>query len=146
MEFTRQEYWSGMPFPFSGDLPDPWDEQYNTGMEPVLQADSLLSEPQRKPLLWVVSINFVQESLKIQGSEENSGAATISFVYPNFITEHLSLKHIPNVIFPGSPLESLIPAQSLILLHTTPLGFHCEDFDDPKSLSSWYSLDWFGTA
>ena len=23
MEFSRQEYWSGMPFPTSGDLPDP---------------------------------------------------------------------------------------------------------------------------
>ena len=32
MEFSRQEYWSGLPFPPLGDLPDP-------GMEPV----SLLS-------------------------------------------------------------------------------------------------------
>ena len=24
MEFSRQEYWSGLPFPSSGDLPDPW--------------------------------------------------------------------------------------------------------------------------
>ena len=23
MEFSRQEYWSGFPFPFPGDLPDP---------------------------------------------------------------------------------------------------------------------------
>ena len=23
MEFSRQEYWSGLPFPFIGDLPDP---------------------------------------------------------------------------------------------------------------------------
>ena len=23
MEFSRQEYWSGVPFPFPGDLPDP---------------------------------------------------------------------------------------------------------------------------
>ena len=41
MEFSRQEYWSGLPFPSPGDLSDP-------GMEPrspVLQADSLLSEP-----------------------------------------------------------------------------------------------------
>ena len=40
MELSRQEYWSGSPFPFPGDLPDP-------GMEPgssALQADSLLSE------------------------------------------------------------------------------------------------------
>ena len=24
MEFPRQEYWSGLPFPSPGDLPDPW--------------------------------------------------------------------------------------------------------------------------
>ena len=37
VEFSRQEYWSGLSFPFPGDLPDP-------GIEPVppaLQADSL---------------------------------------------------------------------------------------------------------
>ena len=41
MELLWQEYWSGLPFPSSGDLPDP-------GMEPwslALQADSLPSEP-----------------------------------------------------------------------------------------------------
>ena len=46
MEFSRQEYWSGLPFPSLGDLPDP-------GMEPrspALQADSLPSEPPGK--LW----------------------------------------------------------------------------------------------
>ena len=40
MDFSRQEYWSGLPFPSPGDLPDP-------GMEPgppALQADSLPSE------------------------------------------------------------------------------------------------------
>ena len=41
LEFCRQEYWSGLPFPSPGDLPD-------SGIEPgspVLQADSLPSEP-----------------------------------------------------------------------------------------------------
>ena len=41
MEFSRQEYWSGLPFPSPGDLPDP-------GIEPgypALQADALPSEP-----------------------------------------------------------------------------------------------------
>ena len=45
MGFSRQEYWSGLPFPSPGDLPDP-------GMEPgsrALQADSLLSELQGSP-------------------------------------------------------------------------------------------------
>ena len=38
--FSRQEYWSGLPFPSPGDLPD-------AGIEPgspALQADSLLTE------------------------------------------------------------------------------------------------------
>ena len=41
MGFSRQEYWSGLPFPSPGDLPDP-------GIEPrssTLQADALTSEP-----------------------------------------------------------------------------------------------------
>ena len=45
MGFSKQEYWSGLAFPSSGDLPDP-------GIElgfPMLQADSLLSEPPGKP-------------------------------------------------------------------------------------------------
>ena len=44
MEFFRREYWSGLPFPLPGDLP-------NLGIEsgsPALQADSLPSEPQGK--------------------------------------------------------------------------------------------------
>ena len=34
MGFPRQEYWSGLPFPSPGDLPDP-------GIKPTLQADAL---------------------------------------------------------------------------------------------------------
>ena len=41
MGISRQEYWSGMPCPSPGDLPDPGIE---TG-SPSLQADSLPSEP-----------------------------------------------------------------------------------------------------
>ena len=44
MEFSRQEYWSGLPFPSPGDLPDPGIEPRS----PALQADALLSEPPGK--------------------------------------------------------------------------------------------------
>ena len=44
MGFCRQEYWSGLPFSSSGDLPDPGIE---TG-SPTLQAASL-PEPPGKP-------------------------------------------------------------------------------------------------
>jgi len=46
IEFSRQEYWSGWPFPSPGDLPDPGIEPRS----PALQADSLLPETQGKPL------------------------------------------------------------------------------------------------
>ena len=45
MGFSRQEYWSGLPFPSPGDLPDPGTEPGS----PALQADSLPSEPPGKP-------------------------------------------------------------------------------------------------
>ena len=56
MEFSMQEYWSGLPFPSPGDLPNP-------GVKPGLlhwQADSLPFEPPGKPnlsaLLIILSI------------------------------------------------------------------------------------------
>ena len=41
IEFSRQEYWSGLPFPSPGDLPNPGIEPGS----PALQADALPSEP-----------------------------------------------------------------------------------------------------
>ena len=45
MEFSRQEYWSGLPFPSPGDLPNPGIEPGS----PALQTDALPSEPPGKP-------------------------------------------------------------------------------------------------
>ena len=41
MRFSRQEYWSGLPLPSPGDLPDPGIKPRS----PALQADALRSEP-----------------------------------------------------------------------------------------------------
>ena len=46
MGFSRQEYWSRLPFPSSGDIPDPGIKPRS----PALQMVSLLSEPPGKPL------------------------------------------------------------------------------------------------
>ena len=46
LELSRQEYWSGLPFPSPGDLPHP-------GIEPefpALQADSLMTEVPGMPI------------------------------------------------------------------------------------------------
>ena len=55
VEFSRQEYWSRLPFLSSGDLPDP-------GIEPrssALQADTLPSEPPGKLIATAVGYKIV---------------------------------------------------------------------------------------
>ena len=44
MGFSRKDYWSGLPFPSPGYLPDPGTDPGS----PALQADALLSEPPGK--------------------------------------------------------------------------------------------------
>ena len=46
MGFSRQEYWSGLPFPSPGDLPNPGIKPGS----PALQAGALSSEPPGKPI------------------------------------------------------------------------------------------------
>ena len=63
MGFSRQEYWSGLPFPSPGDLPNP-------GIEPrslALQADALTSEPPGKPqgLAHVIQNSRLQPNPKL---------------------------------------------------------------------------------
>ena len=62
MGFPRQEYWSGLPFPFPGDLPDPGIKPGS----PALQVGCLLSEPSGKPWwLWVgylISLSHTESS------------------------------------------------------------------------------------
>ena len=56
MRFSGQEYWSGLAFPSSRDLPDPGIEHRS----PALQADALTSEPPGKPKsLWLISYNSI---------------------------------------------------------------------------------------
>ena len=58
MGFSRQEYWSGLPFPSPGDLPDPGIEP-ESPVAPALQADSLLPSHLGSPDIHIhVSIRF----------------------------------------------------------------------------------------
>ena len=49
MGFSRQEHWSGLPFPSPGDLPDPGSEPGS----PALEGDSLLAKPSGKPAKFI---------------------------------------------------------------------------------------------
>ena len=60
MEFSRQEYWSGLPSPSAGDLPDPGIKPRS----PAFQADSLPSEPSGKPLGFIAAAAAAAKSLQ----------------------------------------------------------------------------------
>ena len=62
MQFSRQQYWSELPFPSPGDLPDPGIEPRS----PALQADVLTSEPPGKiSSVHQVVVNYVSEPYEI---------------------------------------------------------------------------------
>ena len=61
MGFSRQEYWSGLPFPPPEDLPDPGIEP-ESPVFPTLQADSLPADVSRKKIF---SLLFLSLMLKI---------------------------------------------------------------------------------
>ena len=61
MRFPKQEYWSGLPFPSPGNLPDPGIEP----MSPTLAGEFFTTEFPRKPLWWV------EESLKCHKEQQS---------------------------------------------------------------------------
>ena len=79
MEFSRQEYWSGLPFP-SPDLPNPGIKPRS----PTLQVDSLSSEPPGKP--------------------KNTGVGGLSLLQQIFPTQELNQKS-GRILIPGTEME-----------------------------------------
>ena len=74
MGFSRQEYWSELPFPFPGDLSDPGIEPRS----PASQADFLLTELREKHLIKTAGrneimsplLNFLGKTLKTNNHQQ----------------------------------------------------------------------------
>ena len=69
MEFPREEYWSGLPFPSPGDLPSPGIEPGSPALVIKWQnQDSILSLSDKKPLtITTVLLGAVSMALNFQG-------------------------------------------------------------------------------
>ena len=80
MGFSRQEYWSGLPFSSPGELPDPGIKPRSPG----LQAGSLLSEPPEKPFFFKKCIIYVPKD-----THQNFQPTTLSTA---LASKHLQLK------------------------------------------------------
>ena len=70
MGFPVQEYWSRLPFPCPGDLPNPGIEL----VSPALAGRFLTAEPPGKPILWSSGLQIVCEFLSLTiGFREHFG-------------------------------------------------------------------------
>ena len=67
--FSRQAYWSGLPFPSPGDLPNPGIGPSS----PALWADSLPTEPQGKPSGQYNKVKWNSHAAEIRVRTRNSG-------------------------------------------------------------------------
>ena len=124
MGFSRQEYWSGLPFPSPGDLPDPGIKH---GF-PALEADALTSEPPGKPT-FVESSGFKTKSTLeaihtlIQWINWSLKAKWLSLP-SRAVTEPESF-----VSWPDSQYALLLPSLAELLIYL--LQFKCKPYKEP---------------
>ena len=106
MGFSRKEYWTGLPFPSPGHLPNPWIKPGS----PALQADSLPTELQGKPR--AAGISVLYQSPK----EKGRGQAKWVEKHKN-LSKHLS-HHTPSSPPKDFPLQ-LMGQELVSQLHTS---------------------------
>ena len=81
MGFSRQEYWSGSPFPSPGDLPDPGIKPKS----PTLQADALTSEPPGKPDIKKGWQEYTEELYKKDLHDPDNHDGVITHLEPGIV-------------------------------------------------------------
>ena len=123
MGFSRQECWSGLPFPSPGDLPDPEIEPGS----PALQADALPSEPPGKSVIsscwnWQGSMRLPDTEVFLSSisARQDSSFDDLPWI-PMGRCEQLLIKKGAGKISPEAVLkdsEKLIKIRPLRMLHT----------------------------
>ena len=79
MGFSRQEYWSGLPFPTPGDLPDPGIEPASP-VSPTLAGGFFTTVPPGKPCLNLLNLNILMYFISrcLSGKESACNAGDVS--------------------------------------------------------------------
>ena len=115
MGFSRQEYWSGLPFPSPGNLPNPGIEPRS----PTLQTDALPSEPSGK--------SFYVKYMECLCNIHISGSLCKSYP-PMLMFSHVWLFATPWTVAYQAPLSMGFPKQEYWsrLPFPSPSGLPCE--------------------
>ena len=124
MGFSREEYWSGLPYPLPGDLPNPGIE-FMSLVAPAVQVDSLLLSHQG-------SLNLSLTKFK---SDLDLDTETLYYlVHHNPQTWPLS-KFFPDISLGGNCSQTF----DSIAFSLTALGLHC-GMQAFFSCSAWASI------
>ena len=105
MGFSRQKYWSGLPFPSPGHLPDPGIEPRS----PTLEEDALTSEPPGKPRRKLVQFSSVARSCPTLCDPMNRSTPGLPVHHqlPDLAQTHIH--RVGGAIQPSHPLSSPSP-------------------------------------
>ena len=129
MEFSRQEYWSGLPCPPLGDLPNPGIKPRS----PSLKVDSLPSEPPEKPKNpRVGSLSLLQRIYPTQGSKQG-------LLHCRRILYQLSYQGSPHYFITLRNSENL--TLLFLFLRKGRCGTEAELFQG-YTVSKWQNQDW----
>ena len=120
-EFSRREHWSGLPFPTSGDLPDPGIKPVSLE-SPVLAVSFLTAEPPEKP--YPLQFSSVAQSCPTLCDPMNRSMPghPVHHQLPEFIQTHVH--PVSDAIQPSHPLSSPSPPapQSLPASESFPMS------------------------
>ena len=137
MGFSRQEYWSGLPFPSPGDLPNPGIEPGS----PALQADALPTEPPGKPLWWSVPAtrNTIWERSFMETNSESRICVHI------FLWTHFGMGKIWTTgLCSWSSLRMADFPSTVVLICTNPSALSPKFLSDLQSKYDHRELVWDG--
>ena len=109
MGFSRQAYWSALPFPSPGDLPDP---ELELG-SPALQADSLPLSHQGSPGLPIKTLLWLLPT-PVRSTRCSSSASWPALPVGQLCQSSCSTVRAP--AGPGASLDSVLPGLALVLL------------------------------
>ena len=107
MGLSRQEYWSGLPFPPPGDLPDPGIKP-RSPKSPTLAGGFFTTEPPGKPQSDSESLSIVSHSLRPHGLSspwnapgQNTGVGSLSLLQGIFPTQgsNPGLPHCKHIFY-----------------------------------------------
>ena len=135
MGFSRQEYWSGLPFPSPGDLPDP-------GIEPrfpTFQADALTSEPPGKPLVSGILLKiYFNICLTWKNNQEVSIHKCKQWVFP----DSAAVKNLQEMQkMRVRSLDQEDPLEKDMATHSSILAWEIPWTEEPGGLQSMRSKD-----